>query len=203
MIISLLPTCNSEDWLYASQKLDKRQEKHLTMTDYQTHSTAIIGVTDCHNKVDTFGNGIHIFKDLTWNLYFNINSTVNKLTKRLPLTIKSTTKTIGILTAKPQNTTKTVQIKYQCNPPPYYVNTIVRCVCHQCSNKCLFWEKQNSLFRWFGSEHRTSSLRLLVHWLDLESLLLYVVLTTEWIIVVSYFILSKVNGDGNVLTVYC
>ena len=81
----------------------KIKEKHLTMTDNQTHSTAIMGVIDCHNKLDTFGSGIHTctFNDLPWHLYFNINSTVNKLTKRLPLTFNLSTKTIGITTARP------------------------------------------------------------------------------------------------------
>ena len=36
------------------------------MTNNTTHSTAIMGVTDYHNKMDTLGKGKHTYKDLTW-----------------------------------------------------------------------------------------------------------------------------------------
>jgi len=44
---------------------DKFKEKQLTMTNNTTHSTAIMGVTDYHNKMDTLGKGKHTYKDLT------------------------------------------------------------------------------------------------------------------------------------------
>lgn len=130
------------------RNLEKRQKKSTNNKTHSTSSTFFYGsdwLSQQNEHID-FGNGKHTVLTKTWpdTCSLNINLTVKKLTKRLPLTFTSTTKTIDIITAN-LKTTKTAQITYQCNPPPHYVNSIVGCVCHQCSNKFLS-EKKLSVY---------------------------------------------------------
>lgn len=47
------------------RNLKKRKEKHQTVIGSKTHSTTIMEMINYHNKLDTFGNSTHTYKDLT------------------------------------------------------------------------------------------------------------------------------------------